>query len=472
MHEINALGAVELRELLATKQVSCREVLDTTIEWIEKVNPRVNALVTKAYDTATATAERLDKVGDLSAPLAGLPTAHKDLARTKGIRTTFGSPLFTNHIPDTDDLIIDRIKRAGAVSLGKTNTPEFGAGSNTFNTIFGSTHNPYDLTRTCGGSSGGAAVCLATRMMTIADGGDFGGSLRNPAAFCNVVGFRPSPGRIPNAKVGGNWSDLATLGPMARCIDDVALMFSVIAGPTPYGYAALETPGETFRRVDPIDLKGRKIAFTTNFGNLEIETPIVDCLLELVHVLEDAGAIVENACPNLADADRVFQILRGLEFRKRHGGLSQPERATLKETILWNLEFGESLTIDDLLWAQGKRAEILRNMGAFFADFDLLVGPVTQVLPYTLDIEWPQEINGKRLETYIDWMQACSLISTTCTPTLSLPAGFADGLPVGVQLVAPYRADLFLLRAAKSIEEATRFHEIIPVICEQDQERG
>ncbi len=443
------LSAVELRRLLAAGEVSALEVLDAHIARVEAYDGVLNAIVTRCFDEARDRAMS----GELSGPLAGLPIAHKDLTATAGLRTTYGSTLFADNIPAEDSLLVARIKAAGAVIVGKTNTPEFGAGSQTFNRVFGATRNPYDPSRTCGGSSGGAAVALAARFLPIADGSDSGGSLRNPAAFCNVVGFRPSPGRVPFGwDEAAAWSDLATQGPMARNVDDLALLLSAIAGPDPRVTHALPEAGETFRSVTPVPLRGLRVAVTEDFGGLPVASAIRTTLRSLGDRLADAGALVTEATPDLADADRIFHILRAVQFRARFGPLPESERAELKDTIRWNTEAGERLTHADEDWVVGARSALVARVGSFFQNVDLLIGPTTQVQPFDIETDWVQEIEGRQMQTYIEWMQSCSRITVTCCPALSLPCGFAGGLPVGAQLIAPMRQDAFLLAAAKAVE--------------------
>ena len=442
-------SAVELRRLLAAREVSALEVLDAHIARIEKYDGVLNAVVTRCFDEA----RELAASGGLSGPLAGLPVAHKDLTATAGLLTTYGSPLFAHNVPAEDSLLVARIKAAGAVTIGKTNTPEFGAGSQTFNRVFGATRNPYDASRTCGGSSGGAAVALAARFLSIADGSDTGGSLRNPAAFCNVVGFRPSPGRVPFGwSEQGAWTDLGAQGPMARNVDDLALLLSAIAGPDPRVTNVLPEPGETFRGVTPVPLRGMRVAVTEDFGGLPVASAIRATLSSLRDKLADAGAIVTDAAPDLADADRIFHILRAVQFRSRFGPLPEAQKAELKETIRWNTEAGQRLTHADEDWVVGARSALVARVAGFFEDFDLLIGPTTQVQPFDIETDWVREIEGRQMRTYIEWMQSCSRITVTCCPALSLPCGFAGGLPVGAQLIAPMRRDAFLLSAAKAVE--------------------
>ncbi len=453
--------ATELAEQIATKQISCREVIEAHIARIESVNASVNAVVTTTFDKALGQAKELDNAGKIIGPLHGLPVLHKDLVPTRGIRTTFGSPLYSDHVPDFDQLIVERMRNAGAITMGKTNTPEFGAGSHTFNRVFGLTRNPYDLSASSGGSSGGAAAALAARMIPIADGSDTGGSLRNPAAFCNVVGFRPSPGRVPFYPTRNPWSDLSTEGPMARTCEDVALLFSVLAGPDPRLPGLLETKGTEFHQIKPIALEDLRIGFTEDFGDLPVEQPIRETLRRFARDLETAGAVVVEATPNFRDASRIFHILRANNFR-RFRKLPTNEFDQLKDTIRWNVEAGEALTQEDQNWVGPARASLIERMSEFFGQFDLLIGPTTQVLPFDANTEWVQEVDGVPMSNYIEWMEACSWISVSCCPALSLPAGFSGDLPVGAQLVAPIRQDAFLLAAAHAIETATGHGHTLP----------
>ena len=453
-------SAVELRQLVATRALSCRELLDAHIARIEAVNPALNAIVTTSFDFARAQADALDNHPERHGALTGLPIAHKDLVPTKGIRTTYGSPLYANHIPNEDALIVRRMRAAGAVTVGKTNTPEFGAGSHTFNRVFGATRNPYDNDKTCGGSSGGAAVALAARMVPLADGSDTGGSLRNPAAFCNVVGFRPTPGRVP--MLGDPWSDISTSGPMARSVDDLALLFATLTGPHPHVPHCQPEAGSDFASVEPAELRQLRIAISDDFGVLPVEPPVRSAIAELRQTLHDAGATIVDATPDLADARRIFHVLRATGFRRRFAALPAAERAELKDTILWNLRAGLDLTLADYDWVATARAALVARVGTFFQDVDLLIGPTTQVLPFDVATDWVREVDGEPMSTYIQWMESCSWVTVTGCPALSLPAGFRNGLPVGAQLVAPLRADAFLLRAAKAVEQITGFAALAP----------
>ena len=472
MNELCQRSAVDLARLIATRQVSCVEVMDAHLEQIDATNERLNAIVTLTAEQARATAAEFDAKrprADALPPLWGLPTAHKDLVQTRGVRTTFGSTLFANNVPDIDDLIVERMRAAGMISLGKTNTPEFGAGSQTFNRVFGATRNPYDETRTCGGSSGGAAVALAARMLPLADGSDLGGSLRNPASFCNVLGLRPTPGRVPAYPTQNPWFDMSVPGPMARSVDDIALFLSVLVGDDPRVPLALTDPGATFYPVTPLDLRGVRVALTIDFG-LPVQAPIKACIASIGALLESLGATVEAACPDLSGATEVFHVLRANGFRERFTALPAASRAELKDTIRWNLEAGEALTVADLDRAWATRRAIYERTAAFFGRYDFLLGPTTQVLPFDVAQPYPTEIDGIAMKDYLAWMQSCARITVTGCPALSLPAGFSpDGLPIGMQIVAPVRAEARLLAFAKSVEAATGYAQTGPDLPRADR---
>lgn len=462
MDELCLLTATEMLGQLRTRDISCSELLAAHISQIESLNPKINAIVTRTFEYATDRARELDKSSCPDTPLRGLPIAHKDLLPTQGIPTTFGFPRYKEFVPQNDAWVVARMKAAGAITVGKTNVPEFGAGSHTFNRVFGATKNPYDQSLTVGGSSGGAAAALCTRMVPLADGSDTGGSLRNPAAFCNVVGFRPSPGRIPSGPNGDSWTDLSQLGPMARTIDDTALLFSVMAGPHQRAPRMLETPGKAFRTVVPTQLQGLRIAYTEDFGHLPVERPIRETLRRFVSRLEQEGAIVEQSTPNLRESRKVFGILRSVGFRRRFRDIGQGYLKELKDTIQWEIERGKRLTLEDIEQAFKTRAELIQRTLEFFHHYDVLLGPSTQVMQFPIEVDWVREIEGKKMSNYIEWMEACSLISTLALPTLSLPAGFCNALPVGVQIIAPLRQDLRLLQMAKAMELVTDFQSQLP----------
>jgi len=462
------LSAREMERLIRSKKLSAREALDAHLKQIARVNPKVNAIVTLVPEMAQEAAKRADEAqahGAMLGPLHGLPIAHKDLVETKGIRTTFGSPLFRDYVPKEDALIVQRIKRAGAIALGKTNAPEFGAGSQTFNTIFGATHNPYDLGKTCGGSSGGAAVSLACGMIPIADGSDTGGSLRNPAAFCNIVGFRPSPGRVPNPKAAFAWSTLTTSGPMARSVSDLALLLSAIAGPDPRAPLSLPEPGETFNR--PLDRKfnGVRVAWFKDLGGLPFDPRVRSVVDSQRQTFESLGCIVEQAEPDFTGAEFAFMTLRALASSHAQGERLRAHPDAYKATLRQEIEEGLRLTGSDVARAETLHGQVWRNFQAFLEKYEYFVLPTTQVPPFDVKQEFPTEINGVKMGTYIDWMKACWYISIVGNPAISVPAGFTpEGLPVGLQIVGRYDADFSVLQMAYAFEQATHLGRKRPPI--------
>ncbi len=451
--------AIDLGQLIRARELSAVEVARAHIARIEHVNPLINAFVTMTFDAALRDAADIDARigrGEHPGPLAGIPVGHKDLAVTRGVRTTFGSPIFQDFVPTEDALIVERLKAAGAVTLGKTNTPEFGAGSQTFNPVFGATRNPWDTTRTPGGSSGGAAAALASGMIPIADGSDLGGSLRNPASFCNVVGLRPSPGRVPHWPSPNAWFSLGVVGPMARTVGDVALMLSAIAGPDPRSPVAYDEPGAGFARPLGRDFAGARVAWTVDFGGLPMEPEVREVLSASRATLEAMGCIVEDALPDLAGADEIFQVLRAWSFEATHGPLLAQHRSRMKQTVIWNIEEGQRLSGADVGRAERRRTELFHRLRSFFERHDFIAGPVAQVLPFDVSTEYPTSIDGVPMGSYIEWMKSCYLVSAAGLPALSVPAGFSrGGLPVGLQLVGRHRDDFGLLQLGHAFEQAT-----------------
>jgi amidase len=461
--------ATDLARRIRERELSATEVVEAHLAQIERCNPRVNAIVTLVAEDAVRQARAADEAlarGGHPGPLHGLPVAHKDMALTAGIRTTFGSPVLADFIPPEDCLIVERLKRAGAITVGKTNTPEFGAGSQTYNEVFGETLNPYDKTKTCGGSSGGAAVALACGMVPVADGSDMGGSLRNPASFCNVVGLRPSPGRVPVWPTMSAWSTLSVDGPMARTVQDVALMMSVIAGPDPRSPISLEDPGSVFARPLVRDFKGVRIAWSPDFGGLPVDRRVTAVLESERGAFEDLGCIVEEATPDLTDADEIFEILRAWQFELSLGTLFDHQRDKLKDTLAWNIELGRNLSGPRIGWAERRRTDLYHRVRTFMQRCEFIVLPVSQVPPFDVRHRYVTEIEGVRMETYIDWMKSCCRVTVTGCPAISVPCGFTDdGLPVGVQIVGRHRDDFGVLQLAHAFEQATGFWQRRPGIC-------
>jgi amidase len=450
--------ARDLSARMRGKQLSAVEVMQAHLDRIERVNPQINAIVTldaeRALDGARAADARLAAGGPVG-PLHGLPIAHKDLVSTAGMRTTFGSTLFANHVPRVDDLIVERLRAAGAISIGKTNTPEFGAGSQTFNRVFGATRNPYDLSRTCGGSSGGAAAALAAGLIPIADGSDMGGSLRNPASFCNVVGFRTSPGRVPSFPAELGWSGLGVSGPMARTVGDAALLLSAMAGPDPRSPISLETPGERFAEPLERDFSGVRISWSRDFGELPVASEVSEAIEPQRTTFAALGCEIADGQPDFSDANEIFQVLRAWTFALRLSGVPEDQYRQLKDTIRWNVEKGRALSAAQVGDAEIRRTRLYQRVRAFMEDFEFMIFPVSQLAPFDVEVEWVREIGGVTMDNYIDWMRSSFYISITGHPAISVPCGFTpDGLPVGVQIVGRHRDDWGVLQLAHAFERA------------------
>lgn len=455
------MTAVELARRIRARDVSVTEVVQAHLAQIERVNPRVNAVVTLTAERALAEARARDASlarGEAAGPLFGLPIAHKDLVPTRGIRTTYGSPIYRDHVPEEDALIVERLRAAGAVTVGKTNTPEFGAGSQTFNEVFGRTLNPCDPGKTCGGSSGGAAVALACGMVPIADGSDMGGSLRNPASFCNVVGLRPSPGRVPVWPSETAWFPLSVQGPMARTVRDTALLLSAMAGPDRRSPIAIVEPGERFRAPLERDFRGVRVAWSRHLGGLPIDRRVTAVLEVQRRTFEALGCVVEEGQPDFGDAREIFQVWRAWAFANKLGPLLDTHRHQMKDTVVWNIEQGFKTTGREIGEAEMKRTHLYHRVREFMERHEFLVLPVTQVPPFDVTVPYVTEIDGVALPTYIDWMRACSDITVTGHPAISVPAGFTgEGLPVGIQIVGRHQDDWGVLQLAHAFETATGF---------------
>jgi amidase len=466
---VHWMSAIEMARLIRTKKLSAREALAEHLKQIQAVNPKVNAIVTLVPEMAAAAAARADEMqarGAKLGPLHGLPAAHKDLRETRGIRTTFGSPLYRDYIPKENDLIIDRLQAAGVVTLGKTNTPEFGAGSQTFNTVFGATRNPWDLTKTCGGSSGGAAVALACGMVPVADGSDTGGSLRNPAAFCNVVGFRPSVGRVPDPKAAFAWSTLSTTGCLGRSAADLAFVLSTIAGPDGRSPLSIEEPGAVFARPLSRSFKGVRVAWFKDLGGAPFD-PRVRAIVEGHRAtFESLGCIVEPAEPDFSLAEVSFRVLRAWNSANAYGARLREHPDAFKDTLKGEIEEGLRLTGMEVARAEVAHGQLWRGFQAFLEKYEYFVLPTTQLPPFDVGTPYPTEIAGVRFEDYIDWMKSCWYISATGNPAASVPGGFTpEGLPVGVQIVGRHQQDFSVLQMAHAFEEATGFSKRHPAIA-------
>jgi amidase len=463
------MSAVEMARLIRAKKLSAREALAAHLTQIERVNPKVNAIVTLVPELAAAAAGKADEMqarGETLGRLHGLPVAHKDLFDTRGIRTTFGSPLYKDNVPSEDDIVVERMRRAGAITIGKTNTPEFGAGSQTFNTIFGATRNPYDLTRTCGGSSGGAAVALACGLVPVASGSDTGGSLRNPAAFCNVAGFRPSPGRVPNPKSSFAWSTLSTSGCLGRSVADLAFALSTIAGPESGVPLSIDEPGERFARPLERNFKGTRVAWFKDLGGVPFDPRVRAVVDGHRKTFESLGCVVEQAEPDFAPAEIAFRVLRAWNTANSYGERFRAHPEAFKDTLAGEIEEGLRLTGADVARAETAHGQLWRRFQSFLEKHEYFVLPTTQLPPFEIDTPYPRAIAGVRFDSYIDWMKSCWYISATGNPAASVPAGFTpEGLPIGVQIVGRAKEDVGVLQLAHAFEQATGFGKRHPTIA-------
>jgi amidase len=463
---LHEMSAVELTGAIRRREVSAREALEAHFDRIDAVNGPINAVITEDRQGATALAEAADELlmsGADVPPLHGLPMTHKDTHNTKGLRTTQGSSIFRDFVPTFDDLIIRRLKSAGVVTTGKTNVPEFAAGSHTFNEVFGTTLNPYDTSRSAGGSSGGVAASIAARIQPLGDGSDMGGSLRIPASFCNVVGYRPSIGVVPSLPTRNAWAWLARNGLMARDVEDIALGMTAIAGPDsamPYAYPIEGSFGASLQR----DLTGLRIGWSPDFGlRVPVDLEVLRVLERQLQVFTDLGAIVEEAAPDLRDADRVFGTTRAFDFVLGLGDLVEKYGDAIKPEIRWNVEQGLQLTAQDMVDAALARTRLDAGMRRYFGTYDVFASPTAQVLPFDATERYPTSVNGVEFETYLDWMRSACLVSATGLPAVSVPAGFSDdGLPVGLQLAMPHGKDVELLQVAYAFEQATGWAKRAP----------
>lgn len=457
------LPATLQRALLARKEISARELLSACLARIEHVNPIVNAIVTMdidgAYNQADAADARLARAGEIG-PLHGLVIAHKDLLPTADMRTTFGSPLFKDFVPDEDAAIAVRMQEAGAIRLGKTNVPEMGAGSHTFNPIFGATRNPYDTSRSAGGSSGGAAAALASGMISLADGSDLGGSLRNPASFCNVVGLRSAKGRISRAPLVTGWIGMSVVGGLGRTVADVALLQSVLAGFDPMDPSSLPGDGSGFAgiaRSEPAsDLRDIRVGWSQDLGGLPVD-PVVTEVLERdgKPALEDLGTDIRDIEPDFDGAEQSFRTLRAWEMAQKYGDLYRRHKDQLSDNMVVNIEAGLDLTATDIYDAYTARTSLYTRTVALFEQIDILAAPTVQVPPFPVEWNHPHEVAGIPQDDYLGWMRSCWHISATGLPAISVPCGFtSDGLPVGIQFVGRPLAEVELLRFALAFEHA------------------
>jgi len=453
-------SARELAESIRTRRVSTREVMSAYLNQIGRLNPTINAIVARLDDhSCLALADAADRELASGRPvgmLHGLPAAFKDLESAVGFPFTKGSPIFKDVMPAEDTVIVERLRRAGVIPIGKTNVPEFGMGSHTYNKVYGTTFNPYDLTKSAGGSSGGAGAALAAGMLPLADGGDLGGSLRNPANFNNIVALRPTVGLVPIAPTALPMVGVSVKGPMARSVSDVAFMLAVIAGADgrdPQTYPS--TPSNFLSRLER-DFRGVRVAWSPDLGGLPLDRRVRAVLESQRQTFADLGCIVEEATPDLRDVDEIFLTLRSWANWNTHGPLLAAHRSQMKPEAIWDIEQGARLTGEDVARAIMKHGALLERVRVFQDQYEFLVCAVNQVPPFDASLDWPKAIDGVAMENYVAWMKSAYWISTTCRPAISVPAGFTpEGLPVGIQIVGRHRDDLGVLRLGHAFEQAT-----------------
>jgi amidase len=464
------MSASELATLVSARELSARELMTAHLEQIGRLNPHINAIVAKLEDERCLeladAADRQAARGAPLPPLHGLPIAFKDLQAAVGFPFTRGSPIYANDIPAEDSLLVERLRNAGAIPIGKTNVPEFGMGSHTYNKVYGTTFNPYDLTKSAGGSSGGAGAALATGLLPIADGSDFGGSLRNPGNFNNVVGMRPTVGLVPTMPTPFPMLGFSVNGPMARTVADVALLMSVMAGPDPRDPGCEQSDPAVFRGALERDLRGTRVAWCPDLGGLPLDARVRAVLEAQRRTFESLGCIVENAHPDLSEADSIFLTIRAFRSAASYGPLLDRFRNQLKPEAIAEIEAGQALTSAAVADALVRHAELLERMRQFQDRYEFTLCAVNQVPPFDAALDWPKEIDGVAMEHYIAWMKSAYWISATFRPAISVPAGFTpEGLPVGIQIVGRHRDDFGVLQFAHAFEQATQVGERRPEIA-------
>jgi amidase len=464
--ELIAMDARAIVSLLRKGEVTPHDLLDALEKRIAAVDGAVNALPTLCFDRARAHADKLMKrpAGERG-PLAGLPVPIKDLAGVAGVRSTQGSPVFANTIPDKSNILVENLEANGGIVYAKSNTPEFGAGANTFNEVFGATLNPWNTSRSAAGSSGGAAVALATGMAWVAHGSDMGGSLRNPASFCGVVGMRPSIGRVaktPEEHVDGT---LSVEGPMARNVEDLALLFDAMLGEHPGDPLSLPAPASSFQTAAASGWRPRRVAYSEDLGITPVDPEVAAITRAAAGKLADAGIPVEEAHPDLSEAHECFQVLRALSFAVKRAKLLREHRDLLKPEVIWNIEKGLALKAEDIVKAQHQRLALTNRMLVFFDKYDLLLCPATIVPAFPIEQRYLAECAGKKFDNYVEWLAIAYAITLACCPALSLPCGFtSETLPVGIQIVAPPRAEARVLAGAQLLEDMLGLRGTTPIL--------
>jgi amidase len=469
-NELCFMSARSLAESLRTRRISAREAMNAFLKQIARVNPQINAIVAKLDDQkCLALADEADRrlaQGNAIGPLHGLPFAFKDLDPVIGFPLTRGSPIFRDFMPAEDSVLAERLKHAGVLPIGKTNVSEFGMGSHTYNEVYGTTCNPYDLTKTAGGSSGGAGAALAAGLLPLASGSDLGGSLRNPANFNNIVALRPSVGLVPTAPTALPFFGFTVKGPMARSVADVAFLLSAMAGADardPFCYPV--DPSVFAKRLER-SFKSTRLAWCLDLGGLPLDRRVKAVLETQRKTFIDLGCVVEEACPDLKGADEVFLTLRAWNYWHTLGALLEKHRHEIKAEAVWQIESGSKLTGSDVAVAMARHSELMERFRGFLKKYEFLICAVNQVPPFDATINWPKEIDGVVMENYLSWMKSAYWITPTFCPAISVPAGFTEeGLPVGIQIVGRHRDDLGVLQMAHAFEAATGFGKTRPAIA-------
>lgn len=452
--------AVEIVNLLKRGEVTPADLLDTLEARVAAVDDKVNALPTLCFDRARSHLDGTEGQG----PLYGLPVAIKDLSDVAGVRTTYGSMIFEHHVPDRSENLVERLEGNGGVVYAKSNTPEFGAGANTFNDVFGYTRNPWDTALSAAGSSGGAAVALATGMAWIAHGSDMGGSLRNPASFCGVVGMRPSIGRVAHDSRTLIDDTLGADGPMARNVADLALMLDAMVGEDPRDLLSLPRDGANYLDAARRAERPARVAFSADLGITPVDPQVATIVRAAADKLAASGVVVEEAHPDLSEAHDCFNTLRAVAFAANLSPLLDQHRDVFKPEIVWNIEKGLELTAAEIVKAEARRAELCRRTRDFFETYDILLTPATIVPPYPVEQRFVEQCNGVTFDNYVHWLAIAYAITLVGCPSVALPAGFTDsGLPVGIQVIADSRADAHAISAAAHLEQVLGLGAITPI---------
>jgi Asp-tRNA(Asn)/Glu-tRNA(Gln) amidotransferase A subunit family amidase len=456
------LTAIEARRLIGQKKLAPTELLASCIARIEAVDHAVNAMVARDFDRARAAAKTADAAvlrGDELPPLHGLPIGIKDLQETEGLRTTHGSTLFRDNVPAADERLVAAVRHAGAIVVGKTNTPEFGAGANTRNAVYGATGNPFDPTLSCAGSSGGSAVALATNMVPICSGSDTGGSLRNPAAFCGIVGFRPTPGLVANERRGLGWNNLSVAGPMARNVADLCLLLSTMVSDDSRDPLATTVHGRSVRQAQDfavparMDLSRLRVAITPDFGFAPTERHIAEVFAEKTGLFRHVFHRAENTAPDCSGADEAFEVLRSIGYLATHLDKVRTRPDDVGPNVRTNVEEGLRYSAADVARAQALQTTLYRRWQSFFRNWDIILTPSITISPRPWRELYPAEIDGKKTRTYFHWLALAYAVTLPGHPAVSLPVGVdRKGMPFGLQIVGPRGGDAFVLSVAAELE--------------------